>query len=302
MCDHNTILDRLTTEWYCSLCGEVRSKPMLFENDRFGPLPMPILNPQYAPVRHFYRRITRFREKIRLLSGESDVFIPPYVMKTLRSEHKRRNIATPSVKSVLFILKRAGHPKYMESVRQILHALDTDGSINSRSLCITFTEDERSALDRRFYKCDDAWPRIKSDLYTKYKLPRITFISYIYLIYNFLILDCVYDKAALLVPLLLKTDDLLHRQQLIWRQFCKALDWEFIPIIGNALSSKEAVSNPHTIHLDIGKKPRCTRRLHEIIPGCRKYETTPREKRHKRLRAKYSQSNPKHRQSPCPTI
>lgn len=273
-------------EVFCQGCGIVTEKPFLASGQCWGVPTRPTSG--HGSRTHFYKRRTRFREKLRSLCGEGDASIPDNLLLSVRKEMHKYAVqpAKLTERFIVYSLRKHNLMRYGEQSKRIVELL---GGVIPNPLKLT--PDERKRLESRFDQCDRVWPRLQQQLYHKYGWLRLTFPNYTVMIFNFLLLEQLNQQAAIVKAQLLKTNELLHRCQFIWALFCHTLNWEqdYQPFIGNQLSDAQETkghSRPYALHLKFGGAPYSTRKLYKVDPSCPKQPLHPQEHRLKERTAR----------------
>lgn len=176
-----------------------------------------------------YRRINHFKEYLRQVQGKSKVKVRKVVYERLRNELKKYRIqserATPHI--VRRMLRAAGLQKFYEHVPAIT------SHINPRGYSPIFIpEDREEELANMFQRTETPFIKCRSDV----QRTRKNFMSYPYVCYKLCELKG-WDEYLRAFPLL-KSEELLIRQDQWWHAVCRQLNWEFIPTVGNTANQK----------------------------------------------------------------
>ena len=143
--------------------------------------------------------------------------IPKEVIESINSEFKKlrmktNDITQPKVKK---ILKKLGYNKYYEHSAQITNILN-----NAKPPTMSQVLEEK--MRQMFRKIQEPFEKHKPKT-------RSNFLSYSYCLYKFCEL-LGYDEFLLCFPLL-KSRDKLYHQDVIWKNICNEMNWEFIPTV-----------------------------------------------------------------------
>ncbi len=195
----------------CQNCGQVDY--IVIDSDK------PSYKDPPKEISYFaYKRINHFNEWLAQFQAKETTDIPQELYDQILIEIKKERIdnmgdLTPS--KVREILKKLKKNKYYEHVPHIINKLNgLPPPIMSRE-----TEEEL----RRMFK------EIQIPFAKFCPKDRKNFLSYSYVLHKFVelleldqFLDCF---------ILLKSREKLHQQDLIWKQICDYLKWEFIPSV-----------------------------------------------------------------------
>ena len=195
----------------CEKCGQVDY--IVIDSDK------PSYKDPPKEISYFaYKRINHFNEWLAQFQAKETTDIPQELYDQILIEIKKERIdnmgdLTPS--KVREILKKLKKNKYYEHVPHIINKLNgLPPPIMSRE-----TEEEL----RRMFK------EIQIPFSKFCPKDRKNFLSYSYVLHKFVelleldqFLDCF---------ILLKSREKLHQQDLIWKQICNYLKWEFIPSV-----------------------------------------------------------------------
>ena len=195
----------------CEKCGEVDY--IVIDSDK------PSYKDPPKEISYFaYKRINHFNEWLAQFQAKETTEIPQDLYDQILVEIKKEridNMGDLSPSKVREILKKLKKNKYYEHVPHIINKLNgLPPPIMSRE-----TEEEL----RRMFK------EIQIPFAKFCPKDRKNFLSYSYVLHKFVqlleldqFLDCF---------ILLKSREKLHQQDLIWKQICDYLKWEFIPSV-----------------------------------------------------------------------
>ena len=195
----------------CQKCGEVEY--IVIDSDK------PSYKDPPKEISYFaYKRINHFNEWLAQFQAKETTEIPQELYELILKEIKKERIRDTSELSPLKvreILKKLKKNKYYEHVPHIINKLNgLPPPIMSRE-----TEEEL----RRMFK------EIQIPFAKFCPKERKNFLSYSYVLHKFVqlleldhFLDCF---------ILLKSREKLHQQDLIWKNICQHLKWEYIPSV-----------------------------------------------------------------------
>ena len=195
----------------CEICGQVDY--IVIDSDK------PSYKDPPKEISYFaYKRINHFNEWMAQFQAKETTDIPQDLYNQILIEIKKEridNMGDLTSSKVREILKKLKKNKYYEHVPHIINKLNgLPPPIMNRT-----TEEEL----RRMFK-------VIQIPFTKFcPKERKNFLSYSYVLHKFvelLELDQFIDCF-----ILLKSREKLHQQDLIWRQICEYLKWEFIPSV-----------------------------------------------------------------------
>ena len=195
----------------CPICGQVDY--IVIDSDK------PSYKDPPKEISYFaYKRINHFNEWLAQFQAKETTDIPQELYDQILLEIKKERIdnmgdLTPS--KVREILKKLKKNKYYEHVPHIINKLNgLPPPIMSRD-----TEEEL----RRMFK------EIQIPFAKFCPKDRKNFLSYSYVLHKFV--ELLELDQFLGCFILLKSREKLHQQDLIWKQICDYLKWEFIPSV-----------------------------------------------------------------------
>ena len=194
----------------CHKCGD--ESEILIESDK------PSYKDPPREVTYFsYKRINHFNEWLAQFQAKETTDIPKDIYEEILDEIKKErldiNKLTPS--NLRSILKKIKKNKYYEHIPHILNKLN---GINPPVMSPEIEEELR-----RMFK------EIQLPFHKFCPKSRKNFLSYSYVLHKFVQLLELDEFVNCFI--LLKSREKLHQQDLIWKQICEYLDWEFIPSI-----------------------------------------------------------------------
>ena len=192
----------------CPVCGSEEYMLVVSDFPSFRDPPKERNNYAYKKINHLNEILNQFQAK------ESTI-IPDEVMHEVVCEIKKRriqNIADMTEKDMREILKKLNRSKYYEHATHILSRLNGNPPP-------TITPEIEEKIRAMFQEIQAPFLVYCPDESTN-------FLSYSYILYKFFeLLDL--DEYKVFFPLL-KSRDRLIAHDLIWKQICSYLHWEFI--------------------------------------------------------------------------
>lgn len=169
-------------------------------------------------VNYSYKRDNHFNEWLLQFQAQETTSIPPEVIEQLRSEFKKqkiKNISDITHAKVRALLKKLRLNKYYEHVPYISNILN-----GMQPPKMTQALEDR--LRMMFRDIQEPFNKHCPE-------SRKNFLSYSYVLYKFC--ELLGEDEYLPCFPLLKSKEKLYQQDVIWRQICKELQWEFISTI-----------------------------------------------------------------------
>ena len=193
----------------CPVCGN--QEYILIDSDK------PSYKDPPREVSYFaYKRINHFNEWLAQFQAKESTDIPQEVYDQILVELKKErieNMVELSPQKLREILKKLKKNKYYEHVPHIINRL------NGVPPPIMSLEKEEEL--RRMFK------EIQIPFHKFCPKARKNFLSYSYVLHKFV--QLLELDEFLPCFMLLKSREKLHQQDLIWKQICDYLKWEFIP-------------------------------------------------------------------------
>jgi hypothetical protein len=193
----------------CNMCS--RSIPYLIENEKPS-----YKEPPKEVCFYAYKRINHFKEILAQFQGKETTQIPLDVIENIKLQIKKERIEIHQITNLKTkeILKKLGYNKYYEHIPFIKDKLGIKPPIMSpeleETLCNLFVE-----LQAPYSKfCPD---------------DRVNFLNYYYTAYK--LCELLGEENYLEHFPMLKDPEKRMEQDVIWKNICKELDWEFIPTI-----------------------------------------------------------------------
>lgn len=164
-----------------------------------------------------YKRYNHFIEWLNQFQANETISIPMHVYEKIKDEIKKEklNIKQLDNKKIRSILKKINESKYYENTNHILNKLNNKPAPK-------FSKNVEDRLKIMFKKCQEPFNKVCP-------LERKNFLSYSYIIRKFL--ELLDEKKYIEYFPLLKSREKLYEQDLIWKNMCNILNWEFIPSI-----------------------------------------------------------------------
>ena len=169
-------------------------------------------------VNYSYKRDNHFNEWLLQFQAQETTSIPPEVIEQLRSEFKKqkiKNISDITHAKVRALLKKLRLNKYYEHVPYISNILN--GMQPPK-----MTQGLEDRLRMMFRDIQEPFNKHCPE-------SRKNFLSYSYVLYKFC--ELLGEDDYLPCFPLLKSKEKLYQQDVIWKQICKELQWEFISTI-----------------------------------------------------------------------
>jgi hypothetical protein len=169
-------------------------------------------------ITYAYKRDNHFNEWILQFQAREQTSIPDDVIEQLRNEFKKqkiKNLSEITHAKVRALLKKIKMNKYYEHVPYITNILNgVTPPTMSQEL-----EDKLRQLFKEIQAPFNKWcPENRKN-----------FLSYSYVLYKFC--ELLSEDNFLGCFPLLKSKEKLHQQDLIWKNICQELKWEYIPTI-----------------------------------------------------------------------
>jgi hypothetical protein len=208
----NTFIDEKESDRICRDCGI--AEPVQIE----GLMSYKEEQEHDKVFNFFYKRENHFNEWLNQFQARETTNIPDEIIDQLRVEFKKtkikklNEITHAKVKS---ILKKLKHNKYYEHVPYIANLLN---GIKPHRM----TQELEDKLRKMFNDIQAPFDKHCPE-------ERKNFLSYSYVLYKFC--ELLSEDEYLICFPLLKAKDKLYQQDVIWKQICNELQWEFIPTI-----------------------------------------------------------------------
>ena len=191
----------------CTMCS--RSVRCLVENEKPS-----YKEPPKEVCFYAYKRINHFKEILAQFQGKETTQIPDEVIENIKMQIKKERMGLAQITNAKTkeILKKLGYNKYYEHIPFIKEKLGIKPPIMTpeleETLCNLFVE-----LQAPYSKyCPDN---------------RVNFLNYYYTAYK--LCELLGETKYLEHFPMLKDPEKRMEQDIIWRNICHELDWEFIP-------------------------------------------------------------------------
>ena len=207
-CNVERIIDHAEAMYECPVCGITEF--IIIDSDK------PSYKEPPREVSYFaYKRINHFNEWLAQFQAKESTEIPKDVFDKIWIEIKKEritNMANLTPNKLRDILKKLRLNKYYEHVHHIINRL------NGLPAPIMNRETEE--------KLRSMFKEIQIPFIKHCPKDRKNFLSYSYVLHKFVQL-LGYDHYLINFPLL-KSREKLHQQDIIWKEICNDLKWEFI--------------------------------------------------------------------------
>ena len=209
-CNINKIVYMSEGKNICPQCGE--ESFILIESDK------PSYKDPPREITYFsYKRINHFNEWLEQFQAKETTDIPKEIYELILKEIKKERLDVNHIKppKLRYILKKIGKNKYYEHIPHILNKL------NGKTPPVMSSETEEDL--RRMFK------EIQLPFHKFCPKNRKNFLSYSYVLHKFVELLGLHEFEDSF--LLLKSREKLHQQDIIWKDICNYLTWEYISSI-----------------------------------------------------------------------
>lgn len=195
----------------CEICGHLEEVVIDSEKPSYK-------DPPPEATYFAYKRINHFQEWLNQIQAKESTEIPPevyqYILEEIRKE-RITDLALLTRDKIRGYLKKLRLNKYYEHIPHIINKL------NGLPPAILTREMEEKL--RVMFK------EIQGPFLEICPKNRKNFLSYSYVLHKFVELLGM-DEYKVLFPLL-KSREKLHQQDMMWKQICAKLGWEYIPSI-----------------------------------------------------------------------
>lgn len=211
-CGKYPTIDPTTSSLICEGCGRTEfivmqphASKLLYKNHEFY---------------HFasdtaifsYRRYDHFVEWLNKIHYSPKCGVPKKIIEILRQ--KLKNPADITIENIQSVLKKTGHSTYISKSKVLLEILTSNSKHNTIPVPI------KNCMRTMFKKIQVLWSTIKPS-------SRTNFLSYSYVIRKFL--QILHQTQYMHQYELLKCEEKLYKQDLIWSSICSRLNWKFYP-------------------------------------------------------------------------
>ena len=205
----NVISDDITSDLTCMSCG-VSTYYMMEGNMSYKD------EQEHEKIFVYsYKRENHFNEWVSQFQAQETTNIPSSVIDQLRSEFKKqkiKNLNDITHAKVRSVLKKLRFNKYYEHVPYISNLLN---GIQPPNMSASLEAKLRHMFDEIQEPFNKHCPK-----------ERKNFLSYSYVLYKFC--ELLGEDDFLVCFPLLKSKEKLYQQDVIWKNICKELRWEFI--------------------------------------------------------------------------
>jgi hypothetical protein len=193
----------------CNMC--FRHTKYLIENEKPS-----YKEPPKELCFYAYKRINHFREILSQFQAKETTQISPEIIENITQQIKKERISLSQLtnKRTKDILKKLGYNKYYEHITFIKDKLGIKPPIMSADLEIT--------LCNLFMDIQSPYAKYCPDY-------RINFLNYYYTVYK--LCELLDQQQFLPFFPMLKDREKRIEQDIIWKNICDELDWEFIPTV-----------------------------------------------------------------------
>ena len=163
-----------------------------------------------------YKRINHFKEILAQFQGKETTQIPPPVIENIKLQIKKERVELSQLSNYKTkeILKKLGYNKYYEHIPFIKEKLGLKPPVMSQEL--------EETLCNLFIELQSPYSKFCPD-------DRVNFLNYYYTAYK--LCELLGHTEYLGDFPMLKDREKRVEQDIIWKQICSELDWEFIPTI-----------------------------------------------------------------------
>lgn len=209
--DYELIVNHIEGFMSCLKCGHMEY--VIIESDKPN-----YKDPPPEATYFAYKRTNHLNEILNQIQAKESTDIPDEVLDAVREEIRKERIKdlTELVnKKIRYYLRKLNLNKYYEHIAHIINRL------NGLPPPI-ITKDIEDKIRIMFSAVNSAWGEIP-------KKPKKNFLNYNYVLYKFVeLLDR--DEYKVLFPLL-KSRDKIVSHDVVWKEICEKLGWEFLRTI-----------------------------------------------------------------------
>lgn len=209
-CKCHKILVNNDSTLLCPKCGE--ESEIILNRDK------PSYKEPPKEYTHFaYKRINHFNEWLSQFQAKESTFISPDIILKIKNEIKKERLTragadTLPVKKIRGYLKKLGLNKYYEHIPHIITRITGKPP--------PIIPRKKEEMLRTMFR------QIQTPFFNHVPKKRKNFLSYSYVLHKFTELLNM-DELSSCFPLL-KSRSKLYQQDLIWKNICKDLNWQFI--------------------------------------------------------------------------
>ena len=208
----NLFMDYTSSDNVCGDCGTIKyvlSEELTYKEEQ---------ETSEKIINYSYKRENHFNEWISQFQAQESTTIPPEVIQQLRTEFKKMKItkvADITHAKVKSLLKKLRLSKFYEHVPYIANTLN---GLQPPKMPVVLEERLRIMFKEVQEPFDKHCPE-----------GRTNFLSYSYVLYKFC--ELLGEDEYLPCFPLLKSKKNLYQQDLMWKDICKEIHWEYIPTI-----------------------------------------------------------------------
>jgi len=209
--DYELIINHVEGFMSCIKCGHMEY--VIIESDKPN-----YKDPPPEATYFAYKRTNHLNEILNQIQAKESTDIPDEVLESVRNEIRKeriKDLTELTNKKVRYYLRKLNLNKYYEHIAHIINRL------NGLPPPI-ITKDIEDKIRIMFSAVNSAWGEIP-------KKPKKNFLNYNYVLYKFVeLLD--HDEYKVLFPLL-KSRDKIVSHDVVWKEICEKLGWEFLRTI-----------------------------------------------------------------------
>ena len=209
--DYELIVNHIEGFMSCLKCGHMEY--VIIESDKPN-----YKDPPPEATYFAYKRTNHLNEILNQIQAKESTDIPDEVLDAVREEIRKeriKDLTELTNKKVRYYLRKLNLNKYYEHIAHIINRL------NGLPPPI-ITKDIEDKIRIMFSAVNSAWGEIP-------KKPKKNFLNYNYVLYKFVeLLDR--DEYKVLFPLL-KSRDKIVSHDVVWKEICEKLGWEFLRTI-----------------------------------------------------------------------
>jgi hypothetical protein len=209
--DYELIVNHIEGFMSCLKCGHMEY--VIIESDKPN-----YKDPPPEATYFAYKRTNHLNEILNQIQAKESTDIPDEVLDAVREEIRKeriKDLTELTNKKIRYYLRKLNLNKYYEHIAHIINRL------NGLPPPI-ITKDIEDKIRIMFSAVNSAWGEIP-------KKPKKNFLNYNYVLYKFVeLLDR--DEYKVLFPLL-KSRDKIVSHDVVWKEICEKLGWEFLRTI-----------------------------------------------------------------------
>lgn len=209
--DYEMICNPIEGFMSCTKCGHMEY--IIIESDKPN-----YKDPPPEATYFAYKRTNHLNEILNQIQAKESTEIPEEVLELVREEVRKeriKDLTKLTNKKIRYFLRKLNLNKYYEHIAHIINRL------NGLPPPI-ITKNIEDKLRIMFSNVNAAWGEIP-------KKPKKNFLNYHYVLYKFVEL-LGHDEYKVLFPLL-KSRDKIVAHDIVWKEICDKLGWEYIRTI-----------------------------------------------------------------------